>query len=745
MSKPLSLFVRPPYQAGGETWSLVYGYGPDPTAPATAPVFHSQALLRSTGACQVRAAVAGKLSTRPPEQVAGSPFVPSTPPDTDAPLPATIDLYIKVPDDVANDSAFQTRAATLGGILGFGYFNIDTGSIADALKQQLDLLIDPPGFFTREQTVRLLLSGLIEVKLEAGQVFGQGSTQGAPAGSRQVGFTVLTPAGPLDPAHSYDVMRDFVADGQPAVDQFTALVPKRWPVIDAALGTDAAIGLTANTLYSMPVLEQLRTSRSLTRAQWRQVGNNQKALFRDRLLRRVGRFTGTNPPAPFEFDDVDWQNVFQLEAVVELYTNFDDPWAAGATPRAPTDTNYQAVDFLDFEGATATVSATNPKVLTLDGAPALDDLWEGKDKITLNSDTARPSRIYTIVEVDAAAHTVKLDQAPTLTGGTSSWRIRKRPMVVLIDAFGGREGLSGTAAKVDGTQQDLLRLNGGETAALRKVNKNFDTVYLPSDTARPSRTYRILDVNATDKTLKLDGKPSFGDGASAWHVPAGLSGELTPFPNGYNLGPNNPPSSPHVRGNDHYDGMAFVVDEGRVQGRVRFTSYTSRTNAFTSQGSSSVRGNRGYYLSSYRSGKSFINYTFAVVDPDQYPSDVVQEARFYFPTQVTRDADGKGAIRIHLGNTTMPNGGTGSEGCIVSPLFYELRRQIIARYQAEYAALHPPNGSDAQVQKAANATTHAQSTALYGNTGPGGLLASNWNDKICAVLWLIRPDERPLG
>jgi hypothetical protein len=490
----------------------------------------------------------------------------------------------------------------------------------------------------------------------------------------------------------------------------------------------------------MPVLEELRNSRNLSATQWRTVGNHQKAQYRGRLLRRVGHAPAGSTAPPFEFDDIDWKNIFQLEALVELYANFDDPWAVGATPREPTDAAYVPVDFLDMEGAAATVAGN---VVTLDGAPPLARVWIDEDTLFLEGDTHRATRLYRISHVDTVAGTVTLDDTPVLAGPTSAWKVHQRPILVLVDGFGAR--LKGTAATVSTTHADRLVLDGNP--GLLKVNLRFDSIYLPSDTARASRTYRITAVDNAAHTVTLDGPPTLEGNSSAWQIPAGVSGE--PPGLAYNLGPNNPPGAPSARGNDHYDGTAFVLQAGTVHHKVRFSSYTSRNYPAGDESLSSVRGNRRYHFRSYRSNGNFRNYCFKVTDPDA-AYDGVREARFYFATPVTEDRAippqnpigggvGKTEIRIHLGNLNQAGGGTGSAGCLVSPLFFDLRRELIARFQAD-----SPTGADAQVQKA-SVLTLAQSQQLLAGAILGGLTANNWNDKVTGNLWLIRPDERPVG
>jgi hypothetical protein len=340
-----------------------------------------------------------------------------------------------------------------------------------------------------------------------------------------------------------------------------------------------------------------------------------------------------------------------------------------------------------------------------------------------------------------------------LTALTSAWEIHLRPFLVIIDSFGARGDLRGASATVTGNQ---VTLDG--TQDLDAINLDFDTIYLPDDSGRASRTYRIRQI--AGRVLTLDASPTFSNGTSTWHIPAGVSGELPPLV--YNLGPNTPGHP----GFDHYDGALFIVQDGHVTNPIRWTSYTSRDNA--GQSLSSIRGNTAYSFSSFRSpfnpqkptsgGPPFRNYCFKVIDKDA-TYDGVREARFYFATPVTADSvvalalpqdggGGKTTIRLHAGTRTNSTGGTGSDGCAVSPSFFQLRDELIRLYLAEYLRI---NGEeDREVTKLLGKGL-AESKTLWWDTQNGTgkaadrLAESQWRDKIVGTLWLIRPDEKPLG
>jgi hypothetical protein len=134
--------------------------------------------------------------------------------------------------------------------------------------------------------------------------------------------------------------------------------------------------------------------------------------------------------------------------------------------------------------------------------------------------------------------------------------------------------------------------------------------------------------------------------------------------------------------------------------------------------------------------------------------DGVREARFYFGTDVAPDntppgvdpvdlGPGKTEIRLHQGrpstNPTARNSGTGSAGCLVSPLYTQFRTRMIELYQIDYQALH--DGAENQQVQLLAGLNHAGSEAMWNSTQ---LAPRDWVDKLRATLWLIRPDERPL-
>jgi hypothetical protein len=790
MAKPLRLF------ANSNTWSLIHGYGWEVPPPPTGSIFHNVMTLDTTGDGTFLAAGAGKLSVLAP----GSSWVDAREPvsvlEPGEPLPDAIDLFLHLSPVVSADALFRLRAQPINNIAGFVYRNVETASLSVTLTTQLRFALFPTSSgVTDTKVAELLIAARVGVPVSAGDKIGKAFTVGAPAGSRRLGFGVITDCGPLDPSFTYDWMRDFVSDGQPAVDQFLAFAPKNWPIIDPDLSQTEAIDKTAADLYAFIVLNELANrSPPLTPAQWREVGNNQKALWHKRLLRRAGHALATDTDPPFEFNDIDYRNLFQLEAVVEFFANYPSPWRTGDVPRTRVAST--------LTGMAATVAGN---VVTLDGAPDLSGITLTRDEIRLAG--AGPPSVFQIAAVGAS--TVTVIGEPQLNSGASAWEIRiLTPDYIDVDFLAP----SGDAATVSG---QVVTLDG--ISDLKRVKPNKDTLWLSGVPGQ--RTYRITAVDTVARTVTVAPAPVLIGTDSHWRInlrpilvlidafgarvkgknasvqtpgveavllladatpaalqkvnahfdtvylPADNTGatrayrilakdfagrtitvEGTPvFPDGKSdwyiqsgisgelPGAEGTLGPGGARGYDHYDGTLFVINGGQVINRFRWSSFTSRAAHTTVNQESSIRGNMLYRYSSLRaSGNDWINYAFWVRNAEGAADP--QPAAFFFRNPPT--ANTKTENMIHNGSADSSSG-TGSGGCLVSPSFYQLREVLIDFDRDEHARLR--EAPDAGVE-ALCGMGRTKSENLYNSTSA----QPQWDGKLTGALWLIRPDERPI-
>jgi hypothetical protein len=568
--------------------------------------------------------------------------------------------------------------------------------------------------------------------------------------------------------------------------------------------------------------------------------SNAKRQFLRRLYKRAGYPLLLTFEDPFVFQTANrrWRSIDQLEAVVEFYRNFADPWVKnGPAPPSPGDAAYFPVSLRPLAGTAAQIVPGQVPTVKLDGEPDLrwilpdpgtaanpaQAAWPANpkypqprrylfDTLFLEADTQRPGCRYRIMSVDHASHTVTLDSdqpgapGPKFPDGTttSNWKISSRPFLVLIDSFGARwQGpgpgqpgqqliaLAGAAATVDANDNQLLHLDGQPD--LSRVNAHFDTIYLPTDTVSgrglPQRAYRIIDVNAGAWTVRIDGAPVLTGGSSAWNIPAGLSAKAmppfrAPLGAGFTDHFDPPADAAHpqraLRGHDHYDGALFLVYGGEVKQWYRWTSYTSRDHgswkfagaveADWRDETSSVRGNQPYLCYSYRSPGRFKNYTLMVTDPrsgntgiswaDQpggFGDPSVQEslARYYYGNPdpntdalggtVESDDNGKKAVEFHRGNVT-GTANTGSGGCLVSPSHIDLRNHLIGLYLDDYKNFYGVDDlhTDPYLRNLMQSCKYQSSEDLWkAETAADGV--RGYNKKLAGILWLIRPDEPPLG
>lgn len=877
----LNLFIRQPY----DVWNREYNYGEPMAVDAGRAADHVRLSTDLPEHALIYAACSGELSVfAPTSSAVGFETLPDD--LEDLTLPETVDLWLMINPLEALASERMTALQELTGIedpgsagqIAFVYYNVHLLSLMDAVREQLQWSTVPPADSAIDdgeirKRMRLFLMGKLSIFVDASNPLGRAANGPDPLSPNpyQIGFGVTTAIGPSSPGEFFNQMRLMVTEAA-SIDDFLQVVPQPPTPFSAAESNAAAILLTAGRIYPYGDLEQLREDRDLTRAEWRTVGNNQKRLYRQRLLARYGLLpAGVNVP-PFEFSASDSGNLFQLEAVVEFFANFTDPWAPaphavpidvsatdlsdidrstlvlqgpvatligsgvgrriqldgdpelskvqkfhhfiylsgvssvhlyritevtlGSKQVTAVDSNgnppagpagavgpwridlYTEADFIPFYGGAAQIAGNS---VTLDGALPLERLKaiaalpnaEARARCLCDGIifTSEPSKMYPINSADPVNGIVQLENVSAALNGTASvWSVSHVPILVMIDPIGPR--LEGTQARVVVGSPNNVVL---ENVDLSKVNiGGFETIRLASDTARKTKTYRIVDIG--DSVLVLEGNPTLEGGVSDWCISAGLGGRFDLLK--YDLGPKeapfptgdpdaHPPIAPKAlvpAGFDHYDGLLFVIDNGKVVSSHRWTSYTSRTNFGTKPDAKrggnrrSIRGNHRFEVFSSTStpsekdNGSYRNYCFRI--NDVFTSDsVFGQARNCFDANVPEA--GQRHIRFHHGNSKKPSGGTGSAGCNVSPEFASWRDDIIKIHQRRYAQVRGvPEQQDADL--IVLEPNHDKSVALqkrsFGPLSPPAtertppiLLEAGWDLKIFCYYWLIRPEERPLS
>ncbi len=863
MPKLFNLFIHQPFSR----WTLEFNYGDQLAEDAGRFADHVR-LVTDLDDAFVFASCSGELSVSPP--VGSSVGFGEVSDELDQPLPETLDLWLVMSPLATLVSDLVTGLQQFTGITGpdsaqiaFTYYNVDLATFREDVRELLRLSTVPPADPNADdeeisKRMILFLKGQLSLFVDAGTRIGKAGSASDPAAAVpfEIGFGLTTSLrGPGNPHEFVDRMKLLIEEDADVPD-LLVLIPGPPNAFSTAGSKTEAIQMTSTALYNSSDLESLRTDWGLTRAEWRVVGNNQKALYRTRLLARYDLLPASTSSPAFEFSQTDPDNLFQLEAVVEFFANFTDPWVSNAVPIDVSPTDHSNIDraSLVIEGSNATlVGSGQSRQIKLDGSPDLTkvkpfhhfiylsagnpvqsyritavtaatkqltavdcngnlppagvtalgpwriELYTEVDFIPVSGDVtqiagnqvtvdvkselkqiktlsslpnvdaksrclvdgiifdADPGRMYLIDRIDQQSRILSLRDPGPSAFTTSAWRISHVPILVMVDPIGPR--LKGTNATV--LSPGVVQLADTD---LKKVNVGgAENIFLAGDSGRGSRTYRIVDKDEVAFTLTLDGIPSFANSNSEWHIPAGIGGAFNPFQ--YKLGPKEvhwPTSADPVipAGFDHYDGMMFVVDNGKVVARYRWTSYTSRSQFGKTKASKvgsnrrSIRGNHRYEAISLAStgsssnGSDYRNYCFKI--NDRFNDDnVFPQARNYFDGIVPED--GQQQIRFHYGNKTS-SGGTGSAGCNVSPEFYEGRKSLIGIYQRRYAELlGTPGQRDADVDLLE--ADHNKSTALQKRSFapiPDGevrqtpiLLAEGWTHKIFCYYWLVRPDERP--
>jgi len=212
---------------------------------------------------------------------------------------------IGLPIPVTNSSILSAQPP--GIIQAFVCVNIDFQSMKTELDAAIreSIIPGPTTDLELSQAWQSFLRGELEISIDAGGNIGRAGASLIPPkanGNRQIGSIVIAQDGTLDPAYFYDGVRDFVND-EINLDDWLGLVPIKWPLLDDALDINQALERTANTIYPYKTLLDFKQSRNLSAEIWRQIGNNQKSIYRQRLLKRAGRLADDVPP--FEFNDFD--------------------------------------------------------------------------------------------------------------------------------------------------------------------------------------------------------------------------------------------------------------------------------------------------------------------------------------------------------------------------------------------------------------------------------------------------------
>ena len=677
MAKPISLFTSNP-----ESCLLHNPYGPINTGGV--PIFNKGIELLDSGNGEVRAVVSGFLRTYPPNSIPPNLTIPSP-----APVPISPDRPIALwlhpsPTLMINPSISPIFNQMRFTLIGLRYANLDYNSIKDSIINNPDINFSTQTQYleglSNDEKFLYFLNGEISIWITQGMIIGQGKLEDD---MRKIAFQVSGNLGFYDPSYFYQwMLNSNLVDDNSKVNTYLTEFPPTWGELINNL--QKFVDDSKTLLFPYSVLQDLRNHHNLsnTSTEWVEIRSNQKELFRKRLLKRVDRLPAGEVFPAFEYDSDDWQNLFQLESIVEFYMNFNDPWKSAPLsegeniPRSP---------------------------LRAGGTP---------------------NPTYESVDLSQGLH------------------------FVIIDSFGPRiEGSNGTV--VIGNQFSV-----DNDVSLARVVENFDTIFIEG--ASDKKVFRITNRDINTSMLTLDSNPNLV-GQSNWYIPSGIGGghdnpglNLDVFPI---AGLDNRP--------DHYDGRLFIIFEGIIHNRGHsWSSYTSRHPAF---GHGSIRGNKQYsFVSARAAGHDNINYAFHVREwaaPTNIPpfNDVhafgrgngwgfnppapSMKGRNYFVTPATNDP--KNQIFLHYGRTRSRGDGndySGSEGCLVSPAFYQLRNTII-EMRRRYIGNNNWGNTLYNIGKNQSESVYNNNLYQAGNCHDN-INTDTWDCAIMGSLWLIRPDEK---
>ena len=266
------------------------------------------------------AAIAGQLSTVPPDELPPNGIPVKIPRPEDGKLasaddqglltsppattPETTTLYLS-PFEGEGALAFgdTLRGAGLGNeIRWLKYTNVDTESLRDLTLTVPRL--GPLESMTDDEVFAVFLAG--ELTLAAGAGTSIGSVSATADG--QIEFAVHTDVGYVDPVAMWKAINPL---------SLFAAIDTAWPFLTRSAARSAAV----TSLFPMAVLHHARIAYGLTNTQWRALGATQKALYWESLRAKYGQGTAS----PYFFSREDMPNVFQLEALIEFYLAYPRP------------------------------------------------------------------------------------------------------------------------------------------------------------------------------------------------------------------------------------------------------------------------------------------------------------------------------------------------------------------------------------------------------------------------------------
>lgn len=303
-------------------------------------------LVESSVHFWVYAVCAGKLSAVPPWELVENGTAPLRAPDQT--FPGTISLYLEPNRAFAPQigSPFGINHALEQAGLGrtvrcYVYENIDPSLLSAPIQRQLEVNQPLNKHNITSQTDRweMFAEGEVAIWINGGDALAQASTQHASvAGRFMAEFGVMTTTGFVNPVYFFQTMQPYLHDPT-ELGAFKNLIGPNVPFLAPQPATTflpassgaAAVTMAQQRLYPAPALYEVKRRLSLTATQWRAIGDGQKSLYWDRLLRSSGHAT-TGSPFLFHTDDL--ANPFQLEAVAEFFTAWEEPGATGTAPAA---------------------------------------------------------------------------------------------------------------------------------------------------------------------------------------------------------------------------------------------------------------------------------------------------------------------------------------------------------------------------------------------------------------------------